>query len=59
MTTPVNDLISIIYPMNNKMYAGAFKSLRNDKVESYYELTTSDKNISAKLVERGKIIFYN
>jgi hypothetical protein len=58
LSTPIDDLINVIYPMKNKMYAASFKSLRNSKIESYYEIPTSDKNISAKLAERRKIIFY-
>lgn len=59
MSTSVNDLINIIYPMNNKFYAASFKSLRNNKTETYYELTTSNKDVSTKLIERRKIVFYN
>lgn len=59
MSSPTNDLINMIYPMNNKLYAASFKSLRNNKVESYYELTISDKKVSTRLVESGKIVFYN
>jgi hypothetical protein len=59
MSSSVADLINVIYFMNNKLYAGSFKSQRNNNVESYYEVTTSDKKVSAKLVQRGKIVFYN
>lgn len=58
MSTSIEDLVNVIYPMNNKFYAASFKSLRNNKTESYYEITVSNKNIATKLVERGKIIFY-
>jgi hypothetical protein len=59
ISTSVNDLINIIYPMNNKFYAASFKSLRNNNTETYYELTISNKKISTKLIERKKIVFYN
>jgi len=58
MSTSIEDLVNVIYPMNNKFYAASFKSLRNNKTESYYEITTSNKNLAAKLVECGKIVFY-
>jgi uncharacterized protein YqfB (UPF0267 family) len=59
LSSSVDDLINVIYPMNNKLYAASFKSLRNKKVESYYEIRTVDKKVSTKLVQRGEIVFYN
>ncbi len=59
MSSSVDDLINVIYPMQNKMYAASFKSLRNNKIESYYEIRTEDKKVSTKSVQRGKIVFYN
>jgi hypothetical protein len=59
MNSSIDDLINVIYPMNNKFYAASFKSLRNNKVESYYEIHSVNKNISARLVARGKIVFNN
>lgn len=59
MSSSIDDLINVIYPMNNKLYVAAFKSLRNNKIESYYEVSDVDKKVSAKLVQRGKIVFYN
>ncbi|HSW98184.1 MAG TPA: hypothetical protein VLF89_10240 [Candidatus Saccharimonadales bacterium] len=58
MSTSIEDLVNVIYPINNKFYAASFKSLRNNKTESYYEVTTSGNNVTTKLVERGKIVFY-
>ncbi len=57
-TAPIEDLANIIYPMGNKMYVASFKSVRNNKIESYYEITNIHKGISTKLVDKGKIIFY-
>jgi hypothetical protein len=59
MSSPVDDLINVIYPMQNKMYAASFKSLRNNKIESYYEIRAVDKKVSAKSIQSGKIVFYN
>lgn len=59
MSTSVNDLINVIYPIQNKMYAASFKSLRNNKRESYYEIRAEDKNVSTNSVQHGKIVFYN
>lgn len=59
MNTSVNDLINVLYPMNNKFYAAAFKSMRNNKIESYYKINNVDKKVSAKLIQHGKIVFYN
>ncbi|HUQ85054.1 MAG TPA: hypothetical protein VM077_01915 [Candidatus Limnocylindrales bacterium] len=58
MSTSIEDLVNVIYPLNNKFYAASFKSLRNKKTESYYEISISDTSIATKLVERGKILFY-
>jgi uncharacterized protein YqfB (UPF0267 family) len=58
MSTSIEDLVNVIYPMNNKFYVASFKSLRNKKTETYYEITTSDKTIATRLIERGKIVFY-
>ncbi len=58
MSTSIEDLVNVIYPMKNKFFAASFKSLRNKKTESYYEITTADNNIATKLIERGKIVFY-
>ncbi len=57
-TTPIDDLVNIIYPMDNKMYAGSFKSLRNNQSESYYEIINNNNNLATKLVGKNKIVFY-
>jgi hypothetical protein len=58
MSTSIEELVNVIYPMDNKIYAASFKSLRNNKTESYYEISTLDTKVATKLVERGKVVFY-
>ncbi len=57
-TAEVEDLINIIYPMDNKMYAASFKSVHNNKTESYFEVNNVNEKNEIKLVQKGKIGFY-
>lgn len=56
-SAPIGDLVNIIYPMKDSMYASSFKSLRNNKIESYYEIQMLDGKVLSKQVEKGEIVF--
>lgn len=57
-TATVNDLVNVIYPMEESMYAASFKSLRNKHVEGYSKIDNPLRNIHMNLIEKGEIIFY-
>lgn len=57
-TAPIGDLVNVIYPMGDKIYAAAFKSLRNKQTESYYEIMTMNSELATKLRGKNQIIFY-
>lgn len=57
-TALVGDLVNIIYPMEDKMYAASFKSLRNKQIESYYEIEQSNDSLATKLIEKDRIVLH-
>ncbi len=56
-TASSGDLVNIIYPIRDNIYAASFKSLRNNHTESYYKIVM-DQKIKTKLIEKERIIFY-
>jgi len=50
----VSDIVSLIYPMNNKHYFASFKSVLNNQKENYYSIVDG----KAIKQEEGKIIFF-
>ncbi|MGH7203832.1 MAG: hypothetical protein ACREHC_05305, partial [Candidatus Levyibacteriota bacterium] len=57
ITAATDNLVNVIYPMQNNIYVASFKSIHNNNTESYYEITTSNKKLDVKLIERKKISF--
>ncbi len=57
-TIETNDLINIIYPMQDKFYTASFKSVHNSNTESYSEIFSTQGNIKTKLAEKGRITLY-
>jgi hypothetical protein len=57
-TVPIGDLVNVIYPMDNNIYAASFKSMRNKQVERYYEIINQNGKLLAKPQDTKKIVFY-
>lgn len=57
-TALIDDLVNVIYPMGDNMYAASFKSLRNNQTEKYYKINLSKNKILSELIDKKKIIFH-
>lgn len=56
--TEMDDLVSIIYPMQGQFYAASFKSAHNKKTESYYGINNTNKELTVRLINKGKLVLH-
>lgn len=57
-TASIDDLINIIYPIGDDMYAASFKSLKNNQTETYYRISVSQNVVQTKLIDKNIIVFH-
>lgn len=56
-TATIGDLVNIIYPMQGSFFTASFKSQRNNNIESYYKINTSNQQITTNLMDKDIIVF--
>lgn len=55
---PINDVVSMIYPLGGKPYLASFKSELNKNTENYYEIVKNQSTYEIVKKGKGKLFFY-